>query len=71
MHMRTFVCISMCILALLQVFCMYRNPYVWHSSAKMVNSLVVGMSIWKEDGHIVHQKNLTQPIVVFLPRKHG
>ena len=50
---------------------MSRNPYVWHSSAKMVNSLVVGLSICKEDGHIVHRKNLTQPIVIFLPRIHG
>ncbi|KAI0208686.1 Polycystic kidney disease protein 1-like 3 [Lamellibrachia satsuma] len=53
----------------LQVFKLSRNPYMWHSSAKQVNSDVVGLSIYREDGQTVRLKNLTQPVVISIPRK--
>ena len=55
----------------LQVFKLSRNPYMWHSSAKQVNSDVVGLSIYREDGQTVRLKNLTQPVVISIPRKLG
>ena len=60
-----------CYVALLQVFKLSRNPYMWHSSAKQVNSDVVGISIYREDGETVRLKNLTQPFSISLPRKRG
>ena len=47
------------------------NPFSWHSSAKQVNSDVVGMSIYGEDGETKRLRNLTKPVVVTLPRKFG
>ena len=50
---------------------MSSNPYTWHSSARQVNSDVVGLSVYTEDGQIMSVKNLTKPAVISLPRELG